>query len=138
MVISLRSSKRKISLLINEPMPEDFITRYRKESFEAFKTKIQPVDGVTELIQSLDIPYCVASSGPEDKIRLNLELTGLLPYFENCKFNNCSHDPTEATCAFHDLDESLQAKALKSRLRSFLRIQQELEKTPTWKKKKRS
>jgi ribosome biogenesis GTPase len=62
----------------------------------------------------------------------------LLPYFGACKFNNCSHDPSQASCAFHQLDDSEESKALKSRLRSFLRIQQELEKTPTWKKKKRT
>jgi len=35
----------------------------------------------------LSIPFCVASSGPENKIRLNLELTGLLPYFESNIFS---------------------------------------------------
>ena len=37
---------------------------------------------ISELIKSLEILFCVASSGPENKIKLNLELTGLLPYFE--------------------------------------------------------
>ena len=83
----MQSCVDKISVLINQPMPDDFITRYRKESFEAFKANIKPVEGVTELIHSLKTPYCVASSGPEDKIRLNLELTGLLPYFENNIFS---------------------------------------------------
>ena len=36
---------------------------------------------------NLNIPFCVASSGPEDKIRLNLQLSGLLPYFENKIFS---------------------------------------------------
>ncbi|WP_323789333.1 HAD family hydrolase [Psychroserpens sp.] len=83
----MQSCVDKISVLINQPIPEDFTTRYRQYSFEAFKTKIQPIQGVIDLIQSLKIPYCVASSGPENKIRLNLELTGLLPYFEHKIFS---------------------------------------------------
>ena len=35
----------------------------------------------------MEIPFCVASSGPVEKIRYNLELTGLLPYFENRIFS---------------------------------------------------
>lgn len=77
----------QIKELIPNAFPEDFIPKYRQRSFEAFKADIQPVEGITELIENLKIPYCVASSGPEKKIRLNLELTGLLPYFENKIFS---------------------------------------------------
>ncbi|WP_431136266.1 HAD family hydrolase [Psychroserpens mesophilus] len=76
-----------IETLISQPIPKDFIASYRQKSFEAFKTNIKPVDGVVELIQSLKIPYGVASNGPENKIRLNLEVTGLLPYFKNKIFS---------------------------------------------------
>lgn len=77
----------EIEALIPSKLPTDFIPNYRKRSFEAFKADIKPVDGVLELIKNLDIPYCVASSGPENKIRLNLEYTRLLPYFENSIFS---------------------------------------------------
>ena len=62
----------------------------------------------------------------------------LFTLFNKCKFKNCSHQKSEKTCYFSSLDDSLQSKAVQSRLHSFLRIQQELEKTPTWKKKKKS
>lgn len=77
----------QIEALISVKLPSDFISKYRERSFEAFKANIKPVEGVTELIRNLNIPFCVASSGPEDKIRLNLELTGLLSYFENNIFS---------------------------------------------------
>jgi HAD superfamily hydrolase (TIGR01509 family) len=83
----MQSCVDKIARLINQPIPEDFTALYRQRSFEAFKANIQPVKGVKDLINNLDIPYCVASSGPENKIRLNLEHTGLLPYFENTIFS---------------------------------------------------
>ena len=83
----MQSCVDHISTLIKQSLPEDFTLRYRQKSFEAFKSNIKPINGVSDLLQSLQIPYGVASSGPENKIRLNLELTGLLPYFKSNIFS---------------------------------------------------
>lgn len=77
----------KISTRINQPLPDSFQDDYRKQSFEAFKKGMKPVEGIKNVLDNLIIPFCVASSGPEDKIRLNLGLAGLLPYFENNIFS---------------------------------------------------
>ncbi len=84
---SLKRCILHISELIDIEMPVDFELEYRRRSFEKFKNEIKPVDGILELVNNLKIPFCVASSGPENKIRLNLELTGLLPYFESHIFS---------------------------------------------------
>jgi HAD superfamily hydrolase (TIGR01509 family) len=84
---SMQSCVDKISGLIKEALPDNFIETYRKRSFEAFKNEVKPVEGVKNVLDLLDIPFCVASSGPVEKIRFNLELTGLLPYFENKIFS---------------------------------------------------
>ena len=84
---SMQSCAHMIADLIPGPLPRDFIQDYRKQSFEAFRKYIKPVNGIREVINNLEINYCVASSGPENKIRLNLELTGLLRYFENKIFS---------------------------------------------------
>ena len=76
-----------VSKRINEPLPIHFEQDYRINTFEAFREKIQPIKGVKEVIQNLKIPFCVASSGPENKIRLNLEITGLLSFFEGNIFS---------------------------------------------------
>lgn len=83
----MQSCVDHIATLINESLPEDFTFIYRQKSFEAFKSSIKPIEGIPDLLQSLKIPYGVASSGPENKIRLNLELTGLLPYFKDNIFS---------------------------------------------------
>lgn len=79
--------EQKISKLINSPIPTTFESDYRKKSFEAFRLGIKPIEGVKNVLDNLTIPYCVASSGPENKICLNLELTGLMPYFDNKIFS---------------------------------------------------
>jgi HAD superfamily hydrolase (TIGR01509 family) len=76
-----------ISKRINKPLPINFETDYRINTFEAFREKIQPIKGIQDVIENLTIPFCVASSGPENKIRLNLEITGLLPFFESNIFS---------------------------------------------------
>jgi len=67
---------------LGRPLPTNFEETYRTTSFERFKKELTAVEGVLELLPQLKIPFCVASSGPPHKIRLNLQLTGLLPYFE--------------------------------------------------------
>lgn len=84
---ALQDCVLKIERLINKKLPSSFEDEYRARSYEKFKNEIQPIDGVLKLIKKLTIPYCVASSGPEHKIKLNLELTGLLPYFEGKIFS---------------------------------------------------
>ena len=79
---AFRNCKAHIEDLIHKKLPEDFEKEFRKRSSVAFKKYIKPVEGIMEVVKKLRIPFCVASSGPESKIRLNLEITGLLPYFE--------------------------------------------------------
>src|SRR5690606_22455632 len=54
---------------------------FRARAYDRFRQDVQPVEGVHGLLDGLEVPYCVASSGPKDEIMLNLELTGLLRYF---------------------------------------------------------
>lgn len=73
---------------IAKKLPDSFENEYREKSFEAFKTQVKPMEGIVTFLNKLKIPYCVASSGPLDKIRLNLEVAGLLDKFENKIFSS--------------------------------------------------
>lgn len=73
---------------IGKKLPDTFEADYRQKSFEAFKTQVKPIEGIVAFIEKLKSPYCVASSGPVDKIRLNLEVAGLLDKFENKIFSS--------------------------------------------------
>lgn len=78
----------KIEELTDKKLPDSFETDFRKQTFEAFKTDLKPVKGVKGFIEKLTVPYCVASSGPVEKITLNLTITGLLEKFENRIFSS--------------------------------------------------
>jgi HAD superfamily hydrolase (TIGR01509 family) len=73
---------------IGQTLPIDFETLYRKISFEKFEKELQAVEGVKDFIDSIKhLDIGVASSGPIDKIELNLKLTKLLPYFNKNIFS---------------------------------------------------
>lgn len=61
--------------------PTDFEQSFRQRSFERFRQGIDPIPGIHSFLDRLTLPYCIASSGPKEKIRLNLGLTDLLRYF---------------------------------------------------------
>ncbi len=84
---SLSTCIRMIDDMIDGEIPKDFETSFRQRTFERFQNELQPVEGIPELLPQIRIPYCVASSGPRNKIRLNLGTTQLLRYFEGRIFS---------------------------------------------------
>lgn len=73
----------EIEASIGRALPESFVPELRSRTAAAFRDRLRPVDGALALIASLELPYCVASGGPREKIELSLAVTGLLPYFEH-------------------------------------------------------
>jgi len=86
--MALKDCFLTLETLLNKPLPADFEKEYRRLSFNAFRNELQPVEGIAEFISLLKIPFCVASSGPVEKIKLNLSLVGLLDKFENHIFSS--------------------------------------------------
>ena len=70
-----------IDEMLGYPPPDNFEATYRMQVANAFKTDLKAVDGVEDIIKSLDKPYCIASSGPHEKMQITLGLTGLNKYF---------------------------------------------------------
>lgn len=65
-------------------LPAEFDTTFHSRVFAAFRQELQPVSGVAATLEGLradGIPYCVASSGSHERIRVALRKTGLYDYF---------------------------------------------------------
>jgi HAD superfamily hydrolase (TIGR01509 family) len=54
----------------------------RERLFEVYRRELKPIPGILETLDKLTIASCVASSSLPDRIRLSLEVTGLLPHFD--------------------------------------------------------
>ena len=80
---SMKSNLQFIDENIEGDLPVTFEKEFRERTYQAFKTDLKPVKGITSLIEKLRVPFCVASSGPIEKIRLNLSLVNLLANFED-------------------------------------------------------
>ncbi|MEM9338359.1 MAG: HAD family hydrolase [Bacteroidota bacterium] len=77
----------QIAQLISQPLPAQFDEEYRERSFQAFRSELKPIKGIHEVLDKLTVPFCVASSGPIEKIRLNLTTTDLIEKFEGKIFS---------------------------------------------------
>jgi HAD superfamily hydrolase (TIGR01509 family) len=80
-----------ISSLENEfsmTFPKSFESEYRSKVNELFDKELVANDGVQEVLNSLTIPFCIASSAPRAKIERALYVTGLSKYFEHNIFSS--------------------------------------------------
>ena len=68
-------------------LPVSFESNVRQRMSSAFKAQLQPVEGAQRLVESLQVPFCVASSGPRKKIEENLKSTNLYTHFADSIFS---------------------------------------------------
>ncbi len=61
---------------------EAFLDDMRHDLYREFRAELKPVTGISEALDTLDVPRCVASSSQPERIRLSLSVTGLLDRLE--------------------------------------------------------
>lgn len=64
-------------------VPDDFVETFRARLGIRFEQELEPIAGVRAVLDGLEVPYCVASNGPREKMDVTLSVTGLMPYFES-------------------------------------------------------
>ncbi|MET9954614.1 HAD family hydrolase [Streptomyces sp. NPDC006339] len=68
-------------------LPVDWHEPFRPLYEEALDAELTVVEGVTDVLDALDVPFCLASNGSHASIRRNLTRTGLLDRFEGRIFS---------------------------------------------------
>lgn len=71
----------RIGDLLGHAAPSDFQSRFAQRTRTAFEHSLVVVPGVVEALDSLNVPFCVASNGNRKKVDFTLGMTGLLPRF---------------------------------------------------------
>lgn len=69
-----------------ERLPADFDDVFHARVFAAFERELEPVAGAVEVLEKLAadrVPYCVASSGSHERIRVGHRKTGLDRWFDD-------------------------------------------------------
>jgi HAD superfamily hydrolase (TIGR01509 family) len=73
---------RVMESMLGRPLPDNFRSDFQMRTFAAFRTELRATTGVSDALDRLQQPYCVASSGDHEKMRTTLGVTRLLPRFE--------------------------------------------------------
>ena len=76
-----------VERLSGKPVPPEAVVEYIAERDRVLREHVRPVDGIREVLEELTIPFCIASSGGYDKMRITLGATGLMPLFEGRVFS---------------------------------------------------
>lgn len=71
-----------------QTLPDTFEQQYRQRVAELFSHELKPMPGVLEMLDVMNFPKCIASSGPPLKIRQALQVSGLAPYFGDNLFSS--------------------------------------------------
>jgi HAD superfamily hydrolase (TIGR01509 family) len=71
-----------------QKLPDAFEQHYRQRVAELFSRELKPMPGVLEMLEVMNFPKCIASSGPPLKIRQALQVSGLAPHFGDSIFSS--------------------------------------------------
>ena len=78
---------QKIEAILGEPPPAELDQRYQEDINLALKDSVAAIEGIESVLRELALPYCVASSGSHDKMKLTLGKTGLIDFFDGNIFS---------------------------------------------------
>lgn len=79
---SFAAAALRVRERFGRPLPDDFEGRYRDRLFARLAADLRPMEGVTEVLAGLAVPFCLATSSSPRRLALSLATTGLAPYFE--------------------------------------------------------
>ena len=86
---SFNSIVESLSEKAKTEIPNDFEKEFRAKTYSAFQADLQPIKGIHEVLKNIKVPYCVASSGPIEKINLNLTKVNLIQFFSADRIFSC-------------------------------------------------
>lgn len=72
---------------LGHQLPERFFQALRQRTSNALGRDLRPVHGVSEALDDIDVPTCVASNGSREKMERSLAFTGLAARFAGRTFS---------------------------------------------------
>lgn len=64
-----------------QSLPDTFVIDINNMTNHELSKSLEPIQGIETILASIDMPYCVASSGTPTKIQNSLKKTDLIQYF---------------------------------------------------------
>lgn len=79
--LGMPTTLRILTERLGRPLPTGWEEDLNSAVRDAFRSELQPVSGIIEALEKIDLPTCIASSGSQEKMRFTLGLTGLWDRF---------------------------------------------------------
>lgn len=86
--LSLKDILAKVEERLTKVLPAEVAEGIWPATRKLFANRLAPMPGVIPFLQELPWSHCVASSSLPERIRFSLEVTGLLPHFEERYFSS--------------------------------------------------
>lgn len=67
-------------------LPDNFESQYRKRLLDSFRRNLRITPGVKDVIDSLAVRFCVATSSSPERVSVSLDLVGLTSRLHDCIF----------------------------------------------------
>ncbi len=83
---SFASATQKTLERFGRPLPNDFQLRYRSRLIAKMRGNLKRMDGLLDVLDSLAIPFCLATSSSPERLQVTMEEADLRRYFEGCAF----------------------------------------------------
>jgi len=83
---SFSSVKEKIYNAFNVKLEDSFEHEYRLALLENFETNLKTTVGIKQILENLDVPFCLATSSSPKRTEKALNIVALTTYFENTVF----------------------------------------------------
>jgi HAD superfamily hydrolase (TIGR01509 family) len=77
----------RVEAMLGHAVPENFVEQSHQRTAAALQLELKAVPGIVPVLDSIELPYCVASNGSHTKMQTTLGLTGLLDRFSNKRFS---------------------------------------------------
>jgi len=78
---------RILERIVGRKLTDSFIKNYREKIDNAVSNDSKLVRGIDKIIREQEIPICIASNSPKERIKEHLRKSGLLSYLENRIFS---------------------------------------------------
>ena len=78
---SITVVKQDFLRLVGRDLAETFEADFLTQLFAAYRRDLAAMAGIRDLLETLTLPYCMATSSSVERATLSLELTGLMPFF---------------------------------------------------------
>ena len=67
----------KIAAINGAPLPDSFETEYRARLAQRFDAELRPMPGILDVLDSLAVPFCAATSSHPERAQRSLRAAGL-------------------------------------------------------------